>query len=75
MRAIVLRPRVRSAVIGAVVVAGLVGAGCSDDATTVGDSTGTAARSTPSTRVDGFDESEITSPGQEPEGFSTVTAR
>ena len=75
VRAIVLRSRVRSAVIGAVVVAGLVGAGCSDDSATVVDSAGTVTRSTPSTLVDAFDESEITSPGQEPEGFSTVTAR
>jgi len=75
VRAIVLPPRVRSAVIGAVVVAGLVGAGCSDDATTVVDSTGTVARATASTLDDGVDESEITSPGQEPEGFSTMMAR
>jgi len=76
--AMVLRSWVRSAVIGAV-VAGLVGAGCSDDATTVGDSTGTVRDSTGtvarSTLVDGGDGSETPSVGRQPQGFSTVTAR
>jgi uncharacterized protein len=72
VRGIVLRPSLRVTVIGAVVVAVLIGAGCSDDATPVGDPTATVARTTPSTPDDAI---ETTSPSRTPDGFSTMTAR
>ncbi len=63
---------VRSAVVVSVVAVGLLG--CSD-ATTIVDSTESSATSAPVTVGEGAGQNDTTPPGQQPEGFSTVTAR
>jgi len=79
VRFFVQRPLVGSlGAIGAIV---LLGAGCSGDAATVDDSTETTIASSPLTEVEVEGEVEVevevegVQPGQQPEGFSTMTAQ
>ena len=71
MGALVQRSRVRSVVVGALI---LLGAGC-DDAITIDVSTEATDTSGSVSVGDGESDGDVTPPGRQPEGFSTMTAR
>jgi uncharacterized membrane protein (UPF0127 family) len=70
----------RAAVLGVVAALAVATGGCSDDASTVDNSTGAIGQVSVDDRVDdrvddGGEESVVTEPGQQPAGFSTMIAR